>query len=76
MIRRRACTSRDSWIVFGIWSGARDLNPGPHGPEPTACRVLAYPLVPSCVRLNSTVAGIVSSCDLACPPVSGNAIRL
>jgi hypothetical protein len=22
-------------FVFEIWSGARDLNPGPHGPEPS-----------------------------------------
>ena len=21
------------WFVFRKWSGARDLNPGPHGPE-------------------------------------------
>jgi hypothetical protein len=25
--------SRDAGIVFRNWSGARDLNPGPHGPE-------------------------------------------
>src|SRR5207245_10541738 len=29
------------WIE--IWSGARDLNPGLHGPEPRSCRVLWYP---------------------------------
>ena len=23
---------------FKIWSGARDLNPGPHGPEPSVAR--------------------------------------
>jgi hypothetical protein len=33
VIRHRAGTSRDARIVFGFWSGARDLNPGPHGPE-------------------------------------------
>jgi len=21
-------------LEYKIWSGARDLNPGPHGPEP------------------------------------------
>ena len=33
MIHRHRCMSRDAGIVFGFWSGARDLNPGPHGPE-------------------------------------------
>src|SRR2546428_6766374 len=28
---------------FKIWSGARDLNPGPHGPEPCRCGVLWCP---------------------------------
>src|SRR6266571_2719314 len=27
------CT-REIGIPTGFWSGARDLNPGPHGPEP------------------------------------------
>src|SRR2546427_2605725 len=30
---------------FKIWSGARDLNPGPHGPEPCVSRVLQCPAV-------------------------------
>jgi len=33
VIRHPPSTSRDAWIVFKKWSGARDLNPGPHGPE-------------------------------------------
>ena len=33
VIRHRAGIIRDARIVFGFWSGARDLNPGPHGPE-------------------------------------------
>jgi hypothetical protein len=33
VIHRHRCMSRDAGIVFGKWSGARDLNPGPHGPE-------------------------------------------
>jgi hypothetical protein len=34
VIHRRRCMSREAGIVFRNWSGARDLNPGPHGPEP------------------------------------------
>jgi hypothetical protein len=30
-------------VVFKIWSGARDLNPGPHGPEPCALPNCASP---------------------------------
>jgi hypothetical protein len=33
VIHRHRCMSRDAGIVFRNWSGARDLNPGPHGPE-------------------------------------------
>jgi hypothetical protein len=33
VIHRHRCMSRDIGIVFRNWSGARDLNPGPHGPE-------------------------------------------
>jgi hypothetical protein len=33
VIRHPARTGRRTGIVFGFWSGARDLNPGPHGPE-------------------------------------------
>src|SRR6058998_3905736 len=36
-----------------FWSGARDLNPGPHGPEPCRCRVLRCP-TDSCVVLANT----------------------
>jgi hypothetical protein len=31
--RRLLCESRILGFVFKNWSGARDLNPGPHGPE-------------------------------------------
>ena len=33
VIRRPFQTAPNAGIVFGFWSGARDLNPGPHGPE-------------------------------------------
>jgi len=33
VIRRPAGSTCEAGIVFGFWSGARDLNPGPHGPE-------------------------------------------
>jgi hypothetical protein len=60
-------------IVFGFWSGARDLNPGPHGPEPCRRRVLECPGGFSGVRLNSNGAAFVSFCDLSEPSGSGNA---
>jgi hypothetical protein len=34
---------------FRFWSGARDLNPGPHGPEPARRCVLLYPGGSFCV---------------------------
>src|SRR5216110_3859199 len=39
--RTPAQSRRYARIVFRNWSGARDLNPGPHGPEPCRRRVLA-----------------------------------
>ena len=33
VIRRPSRTGPDAQFVFRFWSGARDLNPGPHGPE-------------------------------------------
>jgi len=56
-----------------FWSGARDLNPGPHGPEPPRLRVLECPVGCLSVPLNSIAAAVVSSCELLYPPVSGNA---
>src|SRR5689334_8570188 len=43
VIRRPSRTSRDAQFVFRFWSGARDLNPGPHGPEPCALPNCASP---------------------------------
>src|SRR6266851_9890830 len=31
------------WFEFEFWSGARDLNPGPHGPDPCALPNCASP---------------------------------
>ncbi len=60
-------------FVFRNWSGARDLNPGPHGPEPCQRRVLECPGGFTGGRLNSNGVGFVSFCDLSEPSVSGNA---
>src|ERR1700686_3258960 len=43
VIRRTVCTEPRRQIVFEKWSGARDLNPGPHGPEPCALPNCASP---------------------------------
>jgi hypothetical protein len=58
---------------FRIWSGARDLNPGPHGPEPAVCRVLPCPAGSFRVLLCSISPADVSFCFLLCPPGSANA---
>jgi hypothetical protein len=55
------------------WSGARDLNPGPHGPEPYIPRVLPYPAGSSSVLLFSISRPVVSSRVLPCPSGSANA---
>jgi len=56
-----------------FWSGARDLNPGPHGPEPAQWRVLWCPVVSARFLLYSKWIFFVSSCDLVYPPRSVNA---
>ena len=58
---------------FRFWSGARDLNPGPHGPEPARWRVLLRPVVSARFLLYSKWIFFVSSCDLVYPPGSVNA---
>src|SRR5437879_10203831 len=59
---------------FKNWSGARDLNPGPHGPEPAQSRVLSCPMVSARFLLYSNWIFFVSSCDLVYPPGSLNAL--
>ena len=59
-------------FVFRNWSGARDLTPGPHGPEPYRISVLGCPAGSASARLNSNRAAYVSSRDLLVPPGSGN----
>ncbi len=73
VIRRSGCTSRNARIVFRKWSGARDLNPGPHGPEPYVRRALLCPDGSSSVLLYSRSPAIVSSRVLPYPPGSANA---
>src|SRR2546427_5623221 len=73
-----------SHLYWEIWSGARDLNPGPHGPEPYIHRVLscpagsysvlAYPIslavVSSRVPPVPTVSSRTQFRSLSCPLVS------
>ena len=45
-IRIRARFEPDRGNLSSVgWSGARDLNPGPHGPEPAHWHVLSSPMV-------------------------------
>jgi hypothetical protein len=55
------------------WSGARDLNPGPHGPEPCWLHLLECPAGSAGDLLNSTASAFVSSRDLIGPSGAGNA---
>src|SRR5437773_9463623 len=67
VIRRPSSTSRDAQFVFRFWSGARDLNPGPHGPEPALWRVLPCPRrILQC----RPVLNFLGLRVLWCPPVS------
>ena len=61
----------DIYRRIEIWSGARDLNPGPHGPEPAPSRVLQYPRGSSGVLLYLIGAMVVTVRVLSCPPGSG-----
>ena len=50
----RIGTRRGRWepiMSSELWSGARDLNPGPHGPEPAPWRAVQFPLGSSSVLL-------------------------
>jgi len=61
------------WFVFRKWSGARDLNPGPHGPEPSWLHFLGCPGGSARALLISNAASLLSSCDLLVPAGSRNA---
>jgi hypothetical protein len=54
------------------WSGARDLTPGPHGPEPCWWCVLQCPGGSADARLNSICRALVSVRVLLDPPSAGN----
>jgi len=57
---------------FRNWSAARDLNPGPHGPEPCWLHVLQCPGGSPDARLNSNCRSLVSVRVLLEPPGSAN----
>ena len=61
-----------SSFEFRIWSGARDLNPGPHGPEPCRQCVLDCPAGSAGGLLNSNTTFLVSRRDLLEPSGGGN----
>jgi len=54
------------------WSGARDLNPEPHGPEPCWLHVLECPGGSADARLNSNRRTLMSVRVLLEPPGAGN----
>ena len=56
---------------FRFWSGARDLNPGPHGPEPWRGRVLRCPTDSRVVLANTKPTRLVSFGDPEDPADSG-----
>jgi hypothetical protein len=68
-------TSYRTIIGFQIrfWSGAWDLNPGPHGPEPCRCRVLLFPTDSRVVLANTKSTSLVSFGDPLEPSGAGNA---
>ena len=74
-IQRRCHVSNVRGVKFQFrnWSGARDLNPGPHGPEPCRCRVLRCPTDSRGVPANTKSTRLVSSGDPLEPSGAGNA---
>jgi hypothetical protein len=69
VIHRHRCTSRDTGIVFRNWSGARDLNPGPHGPEPCALPNCASPRRGDSIRPRSRLGFRSSPASPSHPPL-------
>jgi hypothetical protein len=53
------------------WSGARDLNPGPHGPEPWRGHVLRCPTDSRVALANAKPTRLVSFGDPEDPADSG-----
>jgi len=57
-------------------SGARDLNPGPHGPEPAvSSRVPPVPSISSCTQLRRPSCPFVSSCVLLVPRMRDTSVK-
>jgi len=71
--RTPAPSRRYARIVFRNWSGALNLNPGPHGPEPCRCRVLRCPTDSRVVLANTESTRLVSFGDPLEPSGAGNA---
>jgi len=69
--RYHVSTDYDVRFVFEIWSGARDLNPRPHGPEPWRGHVLRCPTDSRGVLANTKSTSPVSFGDPGDPADSG-----
>jgi len=72
LARRPRDTLEIAEFEYEIGRGARDLNPGPHGPEPSWWRVLACPPgLPDAVHSHSgVVADVLRSASGADPKVA------
>ena len=64
--------ARELKSEYRHWSGARDLNPRPHGPEPCRLHILECPDSSAGTRLNSNCRALVSVRVLQEPPGAGN----
>jgi hypothetical protein len=64
---------RSHGFEFKKWSKTRDLDPGPHGPEPSWLHVLECPADSAGAHMISTAVAFVSSHDLIGPSGAGNA---
>src|SRR5207245_3317610 len=64
----------DLRLAYDYVSGARYLNPGPHGPEPCVCRVLPCPAGSSSALPYSISRAFVSSCVLLVPRMGDTSV--